>query len=36
MEPDNGWGHADTAYNFWHWVMQQCLAHPLGTLRMWG
>jgi hypothetical protein len=35
-EPSNGWGNQKSAYDFWLWVAEQCLDHPLGTLRLSG
>jgi hypothetical protein len=36
LNPSNGWGDADSAYNFWRRVATACVEHPKARLRMHG
>ena len=36
LNPENGWGDADSALVFWACIADACIAHPRAKLSLWG
>jgi hypothetical protein len=36
LNPENGWGHSSSAFEFWKGIRDACKKHPTGVLELHG